>query len=63
MKIAELRALGKEELIVKLKALKEDLFKLNLERYAGRVEKPHRFGLVKREIARVHTLLNQKKEK
>jgi len=63
MKIAELRALSREELLVKEKSLKEELSKLNLQRYGGRVEKPHMFSLVKKEIARIKTLLNQKKEK
>ena len=63
MKIAELRALSREELLVKEKSLKDELSKLNLQRYAGRVEKPHMFSLVKKEIARIKTLLNQKKEK
>ena len=63
MKITELRALSREELLVKEKSLKEELSKLNLQRYAGRVEKPHMFSLVKKEIARIKTLLNQKKEK
>ncbi|MCX5710141.1 MAG: 50S ribosomal protein L29 [Candidatus Omnitrophica bacterium] len=63
MKIQELRALSKDELQVKLKSLKEELVKINLERYAGRVEKPHMFSVVKRDIARILTLLNTKKDK
>jgi len=63
MKITELRNLSKEDLIQKLKTLKEELFKLNLQRYSGRVEKPHMFSLLKKDIARVKTLLNAKKEK
>ncbi|MFA5276086.1 MAG: 50S ribosomal protein L29 [Candidatus Omnitrophota bacterium] len=63
MKISELRALSKEELLVKEKSLKEELSKLNLQRYAGRVEKPHLFSLVKKDIARVKTLLHSQKEK
>jgi len=63
MKISDLKALGKEELLAKEKSLKEELSKLNLQRYAGRVEKPHMFSLVKKDIARIKTLLNQKKEK
>ncbi|OGX17381.1 MAG: 50S ribosomal protein L29, partial [Omnitrophica WOR_2 bacterium RBG_13_44_8b] len=50
-------------LLVKEKSLKEELFKLNLERYGGRVEKPHKFSLIKKDIARIETLLNEKKEK
>ena len=59
MKMQELVALSKEELVQKEKALKEELFKLNQQRYAGRVEKPHMFSLIKRDIARIETILNQ----
>jgi large subunit ribosomal protein L29 len=63
MKIQELRNLSREELLQKEKALKEELFKLNLQRYGGRVEKPHMFSLIKKDIARIETLLNEKKAK
>ncbi|MCX5703179.1 MAG: 50S ribosomal protein L29 [Candidatus Omnitrophica bacterium] len=63
MKTEELRNLSKEELLQKEKSLKEELFKLNLQRYAGRVEKPHMFSLIKKDIARINTILNEKKEK
>lgn len=63
MKIKELRNLSREELIQKEKSLKEELFKLNIQRYTGSVEKPHMFSLVKRDIARIRTILNEKKEK
>ncbi len=61
MKINELRNLSKEELMLKEKAYKEELFKLNLQRYGGRVEKPHSFSLVKKNIAWIKTILNEKK--
>ncbi|MCX5697711.1 MAG: 50S ribosomal protein L29 [Candidatus Omnitrophica bacterium] len=63
MKMQELRILAGEELKAKYKGLKEELFKLNQQRFAGRVEKPHKFGLIKRDIARILTILNEKKEK
>jgi large subunit ribosomal protein L29 len=63
VKIQELRNLSKEELAQKQKELKEQLYKLNLQRHTGRVEKPHLFSSVKRDIARVETLLSAKKEK
>lgn len=61
MKIKELRNLSPEELLQKEKTLKEDLFKLNQQRYAGRVEKPHLFSLLKKDIARIQTILHEKK--
>jgi large subunit ribosomal protein L29 len=63
MKAQELSSLSKEELIAKGKALKEELFKLNQQRYGGRVEKPHMFMLIKKDIARIQTLLSEKKNK
>lgn len=59
-KISELRNLSRAELLQKEKALKEDLFKLNMQRYGGRVEKPHMFSLIKKDIARIQTILNFK---
>jgi len=60
MKIQELRNLPREELLQKEKSLKEELFKLNMQRYSGRVEKPHIFSLIKRDIARIQTILREK---
>jgi len=61
MKTKELRNLSKEELLQKEKAIKEELFKLNMQRYGGRVDKPHMFSLLKRDIARIETILNEKR--
>lgn len=63
MKIQELRNLSKEELVHKEQGLKSELFKLNLERYGGRVEKPHRFSLIRKDIARIKTILNETENK
>lgn len=62
MKIEELRNLSREELVQREKSLKADLFKLNLQRYSGRVDKPHMYNLMRKEIARINTILNIKKE-
>lgn len=63
LKAKELSALSRGELLEKKKALKDELFKLNAQRYSGRVEKPHMFSLTKRELASIETILNTKKEK
>lgn len=61
MKAKELRGLSRDELLQKEKSLKEGLFKLNAQRYSGRVDKPHMFSLIKRDIARINTILNEGK--
>jgi len=63
MKAKELRNLSSEELLQKEKALFEELSGLNVQRYTGRVEKPHKFALIRKDIARIRTILNDKKEK
>jgi len=63
LKAKELVGLSRSELLDKEKALKDELFKLNAGRYSGRVEKPHMFSLVKRELSLIATILNTKKEK
>lgn len=63
MKKQDFRSLSTEELISKEKALRDEIFKLNQQRYTGNVQKPHMFALVRKDIARIQTILNEKKEK
>ena len=63
MKPEELRNLSQEELMVKEKSLYDELSKLNIQRYTGNVEKPHKFALIKQDIARIRTILKEKKDK
>ena len=59
LKAKGLRNLSKEELKAKADALYQDLLKLNQQRYSGRVEKPHQFRQVRKDIARIMTVLNE----
>ena len=60
MKVSELRDLGPEELQQKEKEFKKELYELNYQRKMGRVEKPSRFRELKRDIARIMTLLKER---
>ncbi len=60
VRLEELRSITRDELLNKEKSLKEQLYKLNLQRYSGRVEKPHMFSSLKREIAIIETIIHQK---
>lgn len=57
--LKDLRALALDELAAKEKTLKEELFKLNLQRYTGRIDKPHMYSKIKKDIARVKTVINE----
>ena len=61
MKAKELRNLTKEELEEKLKELKKNIFDLNFQRRLSKVEKPHMFRQIKRDIARILTVLKEQK--
>ena len=60
MKVKDLRQVGSEELIQKEKNFKKELFELNYQRKTGRVEKPSRFSLLKKDIARILTILKER---
>lgn len=57
MKAAELRELTTEELGKKLADLKEELFNLRFQHAINQLENPGRIDTVKKDIARVKTLL------
>ena len=60
MKIKELSDLTEDELISKEKQLKKDLFDMESHRQMGRVEKPASFRNLRRDIARILTILNER---
>ncbi len=59
MKIKDIRALGKEELKDKLKDLNKQLMELQFKRRSN-VEKPHLFKQIRKDIARIFTVINEK---
>ncbi len=60
MKVQELQNLSLDELVQKEKTLKKELFELNYQRKLGQVEKPGRFRLIRRTIARISTILKER---
>ncbi|OGX34931.1 MAG: 50S ribosomal protein L29 [Omnitrophica WOR_2 bacterium RIFCSPHIGHO2_02_FULL_52_10] len=60
MKVKELRGLSLDELNQKTRVFKKELFNLNYQRKMGNVEKPARFRMIKRDIARVATILRER---
>ena len=60
MKAIELRELSKEQLEAKLKELKSELFTLRFQHAINQLENPHKLVDVKRDIARVMTVMSEK---
>jgi large subunit ribosomal protein L29 len=60
MKAKEVRELGTPELEQKLSALKEQLFNLRFQLATGQLDNPSRIKDVRRDIARVKTIMREK---
>lgn len=58
MKISELKDLTAEELRVKNRDLRQELFNLRVQLATSRLEKPARLRTLRRDIARVETRLS-----
>jgi len=60
MKVKELRQLSEGELLIKEKELGDDLFNLRFQHATGQLENVMRIPQVRRDIARVKTILREK---
>ena len=60
MKAAELKTLTVEQLDEKLKELKTELFNLRFQHAINQLDNPHKIADVKKDIARVMTILQEK---
>ncbi len=60
MKIKEIRDMGMDELRQKNKDLAEELFRLRIRHTSGQLDSPAMMGRVRKDIARIKTVLRQK---
>lgn len=61
MKANELRAKGLDDLGGELRELLREQFNLRMQQGTGQLSQPHRMKAVRRDIARVKTVINEKK--
>ena len=60
MKAKEVKELSLNELEIKLKDLKAELFNLRFQHATNQLENPMRITAVRKDIARVKTILHEK---
>jgi large subunit ribosomal protein L29 len=60
IKVGELRQLSKDELQERLEKLNKEYFDLIQKREVGQLDRPHRFGQLRRERAQIMTLMGEK---
>ena len=62
MLVKDLQTKSVDELNELVNKLKAELFMLRFQNSTGQLENPHKISLVKKDIARVFTVLNTKNE-
>ncbi len=60
MKATELRNMSEADLSAKLHDLKDELFKLRFQHAINQLDNPHKIADVKKDIARVMTIIREK---
>ena len=60
MKIDEIRGMSPDQLAEQLVSLKKEQFNLRFQKATGQVEKTHRVDQVRKDIARIKTVLRGK---
>jgi large subunit ribosomal protein L29 len=60
MKIKELQEMSTDELLTKKRDLRQEALHLRLQQQSGQLEQPSRVRLLRRDAARVETLLTER---
>jgi large subunit ribosomal protein L29 len=60
MKVAEVRDLAVDELRVRVKEMDDQVFRLRIQKSMGQVEAAQKLKLLRRDLARVKTVLREK---
>ena len=63
MKAKEFKQMTNDELVKKLESLKEELFNLRFRHATGQLENPNVLATVKKDIARVKTIIREREIK
>ncbi len=61
MKAGDLRELGADQLAQRERELADQLFRMRIQKSMGQLEAPDKIRLVRRDLARVKTVLRQKR--
>ncbi len=60
MKFKEMSELTSDELLTKKRDLRQETLHLRLQQQSGQLEQPSRLRLLRREVARIETILAQR---
>ena len=60
MKIKEIVEMSTDELLTKRRDLRQERLHLRLQQQSGQLEQPSRLRLLRRDVARIETILSQR---
>jgi len=60
MKLADIKELTAKELLSRKRELREEFFNLRVQQQGGQLEKPHMLRTIRRNIAKIETVLTEK---
>jgi large subunit ribosomal protein L29 len=63
MKIKEIIEMSTDELLTKRRDLRQESLHLRLQQQSGQLEQPSRLRLLRRDVARIETVLTQRNKK
>jgi large subunit ribosomal protein L29 len=61
MNVSELRSMSQEQLGKELLKLRREQFNLRMQQATGQLSRPHEHGRVRKDIARLKTVMNELK--
>ena len=62
MKVGEFRALGPDELLLRERDMDDQLFRLRIQKSMGQLEAPGKVRDLRRDLAKIKTILREKRE-
>jgi large subunit ribosomal protein L29 len=62
MKIKDIKELSIDEIAKKIRDTRDELLHIRLRKQTGQLEKPHLLSELRRDIARMETILTEKKK-
>ena len=60
MKIKEIAEMSTDELLTKRRDLRQESLHLRLQQQSGQLEQPSRLRLIRRDVARIETILTKR---
>ena len=61
LKVSEIAAMDEKAILGKVDELRKEIFTFRMDKKTSGLEKPHKLKIAKRDVARLLTVLNQKK--